>query len=411
MGQDLSWYEQRFPLIYGLLTTRLRFFLIWLALLFVVTGYGQYARLLAESEGLFTKQGPMIGGDFVVFRTAALVAGTSEMTTIYSLEKFAAMLRAAYPGHGSMNVGWLYPPTMYLLVKPLSFAPFLGAFALWVAVFGALFVGTIRSLWSNGTAMFFAVASPAVLQGIITGQTGLLTASLIALSAAYSDTRPLIAGIAAGVLTVKPQLGLLIPIAFVARGSWRAFAVAAATAVLLAAASVAVFGSEPWRAFVESTSAHTARMGGVAHFPFAKLITPFGAARVLGSSSAIATALQVIASVALAVYVFLVWRRVDAIDLRLMALATASPMATPYAFYYEMAIFVPPMLLLARRASETGWLRGERLSLVGLWIAALWPPGPEAVPAFPVSFAVALGAFAIAARRTLPAAGLARFTR
>ena len=78
MGQDLSWYEQRFPLIYGLLTTRLRFFLIWLALLFVVTGYGQYARLLAESEGLFTKQGPMIGGDFVVFRTAALVAGTSE---------------------------------------------------------------------------------------------------------------------------------------------------------------------------------------------------------------------------------------------------------------------------------------------------------------------------------------------
>ena len=127
---------------------------------------------------------------------------------------------------------------------------------------------------------------------------------------------------------------------------------------------------------------------------------------LIGAPSAVATAAQMLATLVLAVYVFLVWRRVSAADLRLAALATAAPLATPYAFYYEMAILVPPMLLIAKRAAETGWLRGERLSLIVLWIAALWPPGPETVPAFPVSFAVTLGAFVIGARRVLPAAGL-----
>jgi hypothetical protein len=403
MSDLLAWFERHFPLIVSMVTTRLRYSLIGLASLFVVTSYGQYAHLLMDSDGLFTTLGPMIGGDFIVFRTAARVAGTPDMVSIYTLENLSGMLRAAYPGHGSMMVGWMYPPSMYLAVRPFAFLPFVMSFLLWVVVFGGLFAVTIRRLWSNGTALFFALASPAVLQAIITGQTGLLTASLIALTGSFAERQPLLAGVAAGLLTVKPQFGLLIPVALVASGSWRTFWVATVTAIALAGASVAAYGVAPWFAFLASLQAHGARMSDLAHFPMHKLVTPYGAARLLGASAQAGTAVQGVATCLLAAYVYLVWRRVSAVDLRLAALATAAPLATPYAFYYELAILVPPMLLLAKHATETGWLRGERLSLAVLWIATLWPPGPEYVPSFPVSFAVAGGALIIAARRTLPA--------
>ncbi|MBT8472770.1 MAG: hypothetical protein KJN99_09215, partial [Marinicaulis sp.] len=50
----------------------------------------------------------------------------------------------------------------------------------------------------------------------------------------------------------------------------------------------------------------------------------------------------------------------------------AAPLATPYAFYYELPIFVLPLLLVAKRATETGWLPGERAGLIALWAAPLF---------------------------------------
>ena len=403
MRSIIDWFAPRFPLIHGLLTVRLRFFLTCLGVLFVVTVYSYYVVVLAQADGLFTKPGPMIGGDFVVFRTAALAAGTTAMVSNYDMATFSAALREAYPGHGAMMVGWLYPPSMYLVVRPLSLVSFVSGFALWVGVFGALFVATVRRLWSDRVALLLAIGSPAVLQSVITGQTGLLTASLIAGSAVLAGPRPVLAGICAGLLTLKPQFGLLIPIAFAAAGNWRAFAAAAITALALAGASMIAYGIEPWLAFVEAMTAHGERMASVGEFPFQKLMTPFGAARVLGAPPMVASLFQLIPTLLLATYVAWIWRRVVDSDLRLAALATAAMLATPYGFYYEMAILVPAMLVIAKRAMQTGWLRGERLSLFVIWSMALMTPGSDTFPAFPTSFVVALGAFVIAARRTLPA--------
>ncbi len=396
-------FAQQFPLIASLVTTRLTMTLTVTALLWSVVAYGMLAQNIASSEGLFTPQGPMIGGDFVVFRTAGGVVGTPEMTTIYKMENLSAKLRGMYPGHGEMKLGWQYPPTMYLLVRPLALVPHLTSFLLWVSVCGGLLVATLFALWPNRGAILFAVASPAVFWSVATGQTGLLTGALVALSAGFARERPIVAGVAAGVLTVKPQLGLLIPIAFAAAGCWRAFIAAAVTALALVGVSVAAFGVEPWTAFVGALTAHGERLDTLASFPFYKLVTPFGAARMLGLPVAAGMPVQAIASIALALYVVVVWRRVMDADVRLAALATSVLLATPYAFYYEMALLVPPMYVVARRGIEHGWLPGERLSLIVIWIASLWPPGEPAIPGFPVSFAVALGAFLIAARRAWPA--------
>lgn len=403
MNKVAASFAERFPLINRLITTRLKYSLAALAALFITLALYLYGQLIFESEDLFTKAGPIIGGDFIVFHHAAQAAGTPDMVPIYEMETLKTQLQDAYPGKGEFNFAWMYPPTMSLLIAPFAAPPYLVSFALWTLVFAGAFFAVLSRLWADKWALFFAASSPAVFQGVITGQNGFLTATLIALAAAFADRRPILAGVAAGLLTVKPQLGLLIPVAFIAAGCWRAFFAAAATAILLAAASVIAFGGASWIGFYEAVTAHGARMAADG-FPFNKLVTPFGFATMLGAPASLAGALQAAVGLALAAYVFIIWRRVKDWDLRLAALATSAMLATPYAFYYEIVILAPAMMLIARRAVESGWLPHEKLTLIAVWILPLMMPGPGEIPSLPNCAVGAMLAFLIAARRTLAAA-------
>lgn len=405
MNKFAAGFAEQFPLINHLLTARLKLCLAALAALFMTLALALYGQVIAESEDLFTKAGPIIGGDFIVFHHAARAAGTPDMIAIYEMENLKAQLQEAYPGKGEFNFAWMYPPTMSLVTSPFGWAPYLVAFALWVALFAGAFFFVLSRLQPDKWALFFVASSPAVFQGVITGQNGFLTATLMTLAGAFADRRPVLAGVAAGLLTVKPQLGLLIPIAFIAAGCWRAFAAAAATAILLAAASYFAYGAESWIGFYEGVTAHGARMAA-AGFPFNKLVTPFGFATMLGAPSSIAGPVQIAAGLALAAYIFIIWQRVKDWDLRLAALATSAMLATPYAFYYEIVILAPAMMLIAKRGALTGWLPYERLTLIAVWILPLMMPGQSEIPNLPNCAIGSLLAFLIAARRTLPAAGV-----
>lgn len=61
---------------------------------------------------------------------------------------------------------------------------------------------------------------------------------------AFLDRRPLLAGLLVGLLTIKPQFGVLIPVLLIASGRWRVFTVATVTALALAAAAVMLFGMQ-----------------------------------------------------------------------------------------------------------------------------------------------------------------------
>lgn len=405
MNAVLSLIEQRYPVFYDLGVRRYRLVLAFFAVLYLAIAASMWIHLIATSKDLFTSAGPIIGGDFMVFHHVAGRVGDADAAALYEMRNLKAELMARYPGHGEMNFGWQYPPTMFLLIAPFGDAPYLSAYAAWVCAFAALFLIVIYRLWADRWAMVFAVAAPPFFQAIITGQNGFLTASLLALAGGYAEKRPVVAGAAAGLLTLKPQLGVLIPFAFAAAGCWRAILWAAATALLLAGLSVAAFGPGMWIAFVDGMLAHGGRMAA-SGFPLEKLVTPFSFAAMLGAPPAAASALQGIVSVCLLVYAAFVWRRVKDADLRLATLSTAALMATPYAFYYEFVIALPAMLVIARRAAQTGWLKGEKVSLIALWLLTMQAPGEDAIPSVSVCALSAFLAFAIVARRAVPAAGV-----
>jgi hypothetical protein len=94
------------------------------------------------------------------------------------------------------------------------------------------------------------LVSPAALLCVLSGQSSLLTAAALLAIFAQLDRRPLIAGALIGLLTVKPQLGILFPFMLIASGRWRVFLAASVTALALLIASVALGGIESWHAYI-----------------------------------------------------------------------------------------------------------------------------------------------------------------
>jgi Glycosyltransferase family 87 len=78
---------------------------------------------------------------------------------------------------------------------------------------------------------------------LMSGQSLFLTAVMLTGILGFLDRRPLI-----GLLTVKPQLGLLLPVVLVGLGRWCMFTIAAVTALALTAALL--FGTRAWVNFV-----------------------------------------------------------------------------------------------------------------------------------------------------------------
>ncbi|MGF1543335.1 MAG: glycosyltransferase family 87 protein [Parvularculaceae bacterium] len=404
MDETLRRLGEQLPLIRALLTTRLSQTLFASAAFLLVVQYGYYAIAILQSKDLILPQGPVIGGDFVVFWQAAQTP-IAEIPEIYDFAEISRRLERSFPAYGEFSLGWHYPPTVFFLFAPFAGQPYLASYAAWCVFLLLFLLVVLRGLGADRRALFFVAASPAVFQAVITGQTGFFVAGLFALAAFAPNRRPLIAGLAAGVLTLKPQLGILLPIAFLAAGAWRAIFVAGATAIAIVVSAWFVFGVEAYAAFFDELSRHGGRLS-TPGFPFHKLTSAYGGLVNAGVPYAVAGAVQTLTTLGVAVFVFFAWRRTDDPELRLAAAAGGVLLATPYGFYYDLPMLIAPMLIVAKRGLERGWLPHERAFLCVLWIAPMFMPA-ERDPAVSEVFLVSVSAFALVVRRVAHETGFA----
>jgi hypothetical protein len=179
--------------------------------------------------------------------------------------------------------------------------------------------------------------APASLINILGGQNGFLTATLFLGGILLIDRRPVLAGVLFGLLTFKPQLGLVLPFALIALGAWRVIASAALTALALLVITFLLFGLEPWRQNYEITSTLMVQISQqTTGFGRHMLVSIYAAGRNSGFTSSIAMGLQ--ALVALPVLAAACWavrRTIDPCQ-RAMVLATAAPLVTPYYLSYDL---------------------------------------------------------------------------
>jgi hypothetical protein len=316
--------------------------------------------------------GRPLGADFLSFWTAARLALQSgAAASAYDHGVLGAAQLAAFPGADPAYLPFSYPPGFLLIIAPLGFLPYFPALLAWLGLTGVAYVQVVRRWLGSGVLPWFAVlAYPAILINIANGQSGFLTGALMGAGALLLPRRPLLAGICLGLLSFKPHLGLLVPVALLAARQPRAIAGAAAGCIGLAGASLLFFGPAPWQAFLRATQ-YMRKVVEEGQLDPAKLQSVFGALRVWQASLWTAYGAQIAIVIFAAIAVGAVaWRlpRSRAVGPVLIA---ATALSAPYLLDYDLTLVAIPIAWVFSEAIRSRFLPGERLILLGAYVLPL----------------------------------------
>src|SRR5437763_22389 len=237
-----------------------------------------------------------------------------------------------------------------------------------------------------------------VLTYALVGQNGFLTASLIGGTIYLLPRRPVLAGICLGLLSYKPQYGLLFPLVLIAASQWTVFFTAAVVAAAMALASWLAFGSESWQAFFGWMPMFSQAFLTEGRATWGKMQSIFALVRFVGGTEQLAWIFQWIMSGTVAVVLALMWRSRVRYSLKAAALATGTLLITPYLFMYDMMVLAVPVALLVRAGLKSGF-RAYELPALGCALALFLT---FTFTGQPVGFAINLIVAALILRRAGP---------
>src|SRR5436190_12143290 len=277
-------------------------------------------------------------------------------------------------------LGWHYPPLFLLVAAALALLPYAWSFVIWVSASFALYAPVLWQIARRREAALFALASPLSLTNIFVGQNAFLSGTLIGGTLLFLETRPILSGVFLGLLTYKPQLGLLFPLALVSGKRWRVLASATVTALAGALVSLMAFGAGTLRAFLHflPVTERAILLGGKAGWY--KLETVYGLARWFGAGNEAAWLAHGAAALACAAWVVWLWRRSDvSFAIKAAALSAGALVMTPYLYMYDLPILAVPVAFLFRdrpfNVFEWLWIAIANLLIIGfVWLKL--PVGP-----------------------------------
>lgn len=337
-------------------------------IVFWVLAYVMLFRVLLTA-GLLATDGPDGATeevDFAAFWAAARLTLAGQPLAAFDPETLwsASGLAEDQP----LNMLWLYPPHFLALIAPLGALPYWAAWCLFnVASVVALALAARSPARPLPGGWRLIVVSPVVVYSVVDiGQTAALwAAALIAALWSLQRQRPASAGAWLALMTMKPHLGLLIPVALLADHRWRALAWGATFTFALALGATLAFGAVYWEAFLDALTDLAARIED-GTMSATRLVSVYGLGHGLGLDHSVALQVHWSMALALAAAVAWVWsRREIGADLKAATLCAALPLATPYAQYYEMMTTLVAGLFLVR----DGFGRGL---LAWLWLVVIW---------------------------------------
>jgi alpha-1,2-mannosyltransferase len=378
--------------------------------------------LLVTSSGLNDYQGRPLGTDFSNVYAAGTLVLEGRAAAPFDPPQQHAQERKIF-GDATPFYGWHYPPFFLFIAAALALMPYLLALAVWQSVTLAFYLGAIFAILRFGPAahsretqitrgkfwLLVALAYPAVFINLGHGHNGFLTAALLGVALVLLDRRPLIAGILFGLVAYKPQFGLMIPIALVAGGYWRACFAAAATVVMLALATTLIFGSSVWEAFMASTHFTRVIVLESGDTGWHKIQSVFSWVRMWGGPVSLAYAVQGAMTIAVGACLAWLWRSEAAYPLKAAALAIAVVLGTPYSLDYDLMVLAPAIAFLVADGLGRGFGPYEKTALAALWLMPLIARALAQAALIPLAVPVMLIVFALILQRA--ASDLGTFTR
>ncbi|HEY5127080.1 MAG TPA: glycosyltransferase family 87 protein [Bradyrhizobium sp.] len=262
-----------------------------------------------------------------------------------------ALLRQDFPGY----FAWHYPPPFLFVAALLAQFPYSAAFIGWVSASLVPYLAMMRAIVGRPFGWLLAIAFPMVFNNTLVGQNGFLTAALIGGTLYLMPARPILAGICLGLLSYKPQYGLLFPIVLIAASQWTVFFTAAVVAVAMAFASWLAFGTESWQAFFHWMPMFSQAFLSEGKATWWKLQSLFSLVRYLGGTEQLAWACQWVLTASVATVLVVMWRGRISYSLKAAALAAGTLLTTPYLFIYDMMVLAIPVAFLVRVGLRTGF--------------------------------------------------------
>ena len=282
--------------------------------------------------------------DFVSFWGAAQLALAGHPAAAYD----RAALHAVQTTVATFTRGEMpfpYPPAYLLLVIPFGLLPFGAGMIAWSLSTLAFYLSAARRLFPRSG--WLAAAFPAVFANASIGQNAFVTTGIFMTGLALLESSPFAAGAVLGCLVIKPQLGLLLPVALIAARQWRAIVGAAISSTGIMLLGLLLFGTKTTMAWIHQLPLYATivRDGLVG---WSKLGSVYAAARQSGLTEEPAILLHALVLIVAAAAVWRIWRSDADQGAKVAILSAATLLASPYVFFYDGVILVPAFLWLAR---------------------------------------------------------------
>ena len=330
------------------------------------------------------------GGDFVVFVTAAQQAVSGDLPAIYGKDKLSGKDIRSIPldadrlATQKTSAPFAYPPHILPFLAPLALFSEGHASALWGVLPIALFYFVLFKTYGyrchplSLRLLMAAAMLPMLSANLFSGQTGTWIAILFLAAVHGWERRGALSGVALGLMTVKPHLGILWPVALVMAGRWRVIAVAVATILALAAGVTVWLGPGIWQEYLKAAQFFSNYIGVATHWFSRLAMAPFISLRAVGLPPGVAGMVQIFVSVTMVLLVMRVFQDKDNArqDLRFALLAVASLLAAPYTLVYDSPLLAAALMPVLICAWEKGWQDGWELAAV---VMALVMPFAQAL--------------------------------
>ncbi|RJR33843.1 MAG: DUF2029 domain-containing protein [Deltaproteobacteria bacterium] len=358
-----------------------------------------WASWIIAKSAYAPRSGHPIGPDFSYFWAAASLVLGGEPAAVYDFSRIHAV-EMAYFGV-DLNVPWPYPPSYLLLLLPFGLLPYLPSLVIWLSTTLAGYLVIIHRIAPNPRVVWFALVFPGAFQNLFFGQNGFLSSIFLGGGLLLLDRYPWLAGLLLSLLTYKPHLAVLVPLALVAGRRWQALLAMLAGTVALILATTLVLGPQVWTAFLN----HIPKAMKILETGSLNLVhmmpTVFAAVQLSGAGVVSARILHTATMLAVVGLVAWTWRRESPSPLRNAMLVLGILMFSPHGYVYDLAILALPMAWLGWEGYTKGWLPGERVLLFLAWIspvALIWLAQATGVQLTPL---VLMGLIFLVFRRAL----------
>jgi hypothetical protein len=239
-----------------------------------------------------------------------------------------------------MNLPYPYPPSFLLLILPFGVMDYYAAYAAWIlGTFALYFAVSWHRAWPRSAA-FIIILAPVTILTFAYGQTGFLTSALMVGGFRFIATRPILSGLLLGLVSIKPQLAILIPIALISARLWRTLTAAGVTVLVLILVSSAAFGWSIWPLWLSQL---------LAHADWSLAVKPQYMPTIIANLTFLGVDLTTVRFIQLAVAVVvagIIWAcfHRGVTNLGISALFVGTFLATPYAFVYDMPMVTNAVL-------------------------------------------------------------------